>query len=143
MMTTYFWLYMGVGLIILEILTPGFVVLFFGLSALTVALITWLFPNCGPTIQWGAFSALSILYVVGLRKLCKQIFAGKSETGGDPDDDFTGGLVTVTETIAPGKRGRVEYRGTTWDAESGRELAPGATARITGKKNLTLIVETT
>ena len=38
-MTAMYWLYAGVALILFEIMTPGLVSLFFGLAALTVALI--------------------------------------------------------------------------------------------------------
>ena len=39
------------------------------------------------------------------------------------------------------RSGRVDYRGTTWDAESGERIPEGATVEILDKENLTLIVK--
>jgi membrane protein implicated in regulation of membrane protease activity len=140
-MTAMYWLYAGVALILLEIMTPGLVSLFFGLAALTVALIVWLMPTLAQGWQWLLFSALSVLYLVLLRKSLKSVFSGTRKVSDDPDDGFTGKLALVTQSIAPNRPGRVELGGTTWDAEAEGEFDVGASVRVIGKKNLTLRVE--
>ena len=140
-MTAMYWLYAGIALMLFEIMTPGLVSLFFGLSALTVALIAWLVPGFSQGWQWAAFSVFSILYIVLLRKGMKKTFNGDREVSENPRDEFTGKLAVVTEPIAPNKPGRVEVHGTTWTAEAGQELAAGVSVRITGQKNLTFTVE--
>ena len=85
-MTAMYWLYAGVALILLEIMTPGLVSLFFGLAALTVALIVWLMPTLAQGWQWLLFSALSVLYLVLLRKSLKSVFSGTRKVSDDPDD---------------------------------------------------------
>ena len=50
------WILIGLGLAFLELLTPGFVVLFFGLSAITVGLLKLLFPDLGFTVEMLIFS---------------------------------------------------------------------------------------
>lgn len=140
-MTSLYWLYLGVALIVLEVMTPGLVSLFFGLSALTVALLAWLLPAMGQGWQWLAFSLFSILYILLLRKSLKKVFSGDKEVSESLNDEFTGKLATVVEKIAPNKPGRVEFCGSTWTAEAGAEVAAGASVRILGKKNLTLKVE--
>ena len=140
-MTAMYWLYAGVALILLEIMTPGLVSLFFGLAALTVALIVWLMPTLAQGWQWLLFSALSVLYLVLLRKSLKSVFSGTRKVSDDPDDGFTGKLALVTQPIAPNRPGRVELGGTTWTAEAESEFDVGASVRVIGKKNLTLRVE--
>jgi membrane protein implicated in regulation of membrane protease activity len=140
-MTPLYWLYLGVALIILEVMTPGLVSLFFGLAALTVALITWLVPSLGQNLQWLGFCVFSVLYILLLRKSLKKVFNGEREVSDSPNDEFSGKLATVTDAVAPNKPGRVEFCGTTWKAESVATLPVGASVRIVGKKNLTLKIE--
>jgi len=141
LMTPLYWLYLGVGLIIFEAMTPGLVSVFFGLSALTVGLIV-LFVPLPQGVQWLCFSALSVVYLVLLRRSLKRVFNGKVEvSAGDPDDAFTGKRAVVLEAIAPKRPGRVEFNGCAWTAESDAEVPAGASVRIRGKNNLTLNVE--
>jgi membrane protein implicated in regulation of membrane protease activity len=140
-MTALIWLYAGLGLILFEIMTPGFVTLFFGLAALTVALVVWLAPGISQSWQWLGFSVLSVLYIVLLRKSLKNVFSGSREVSEGVDDGFTGRMAVVTEAVAPNRPGRVELGSTTWWAESAQELPVGAAVKVLGKKNLTLSVE--
>ncbi|HQL49912.1 MAG TPA: NfeD family protein [Kiritimatiellia bacterium] len=140
-MTAVYWLYAGVALMLIEVMTPGLVSLFFGLAALTLALIVWLAPELAQGWQWILFSVLSVLYIVLLRKSLKSVFSGAREISDNPDDALTGKLAVVTQSIAPNRPGRVELGGTTWNAEAECELAAGASVRVTGKKNLTVSVE--
>lgn len=140
-MTALLWLYVGVALIILEVMTPGLVSLFFGLSALTVSLLAWLVPAMGQGWQWLAFSVFSVLYILLLRKSLKKVFSGDREVSDSLNDEFTGKLAVVVEKIAPTRPGRVEFGGSTWTAEADAELPAGASVRIVRKKNLTLKVQ--
>jgi len=139
-MSPLYWLYAGVALIIVEVMTPGLVAIFFGLSALTMALITWLFPVLAQGWQWIGFSIFSILYIVLLRKSLKKVFSGEKEVSETLNDEFTGKLAVVVEEIAPNRPGRIELMGSTWTAEADAELPKGASVRVCGKKNLTLKV---
>ncbi len=140
-MTAFYWLYAGVALMLIEVMTPGLVSLFFGLAALTLALIVWLAPELAQGWQWILFSVLSVFYILLLRKSLKSVFSGSREVSDNPDDALTGKLAVVTQPIAPNRPGRVELGGTTWNAEAEGELAAGVSVRVTGKKNLTLRVE--
>ena len=60
-MTPTYWLILGVALIIIEVTVPGLVVVFFGLSALVVALLTWLIPSLPDGVAWLLF-AICLLY---------------------------------------------------------------------------------
>lgn len=141
MMTAVYWLYAGIVLIVLEVMTPGLVSIFFGLSALVLALITWLVPGLPQLAQWLMFSVFSILFIALLRKTLKQTFSGTSEVTEDMFDSFSGKRATVVECISPAKPGRVEFNGSNWTAEAEEDLDVGMLVRIKSKKNLTLYVE--
>jgi inner membrane protein len=138
-MTPVLWLILGVVLLFVELATPGFIVMFFGLAALTIALITWLLP-VGQTMAWLFFALLSVAYILGLRNLLKKILMGDRNAPDRLEDSFIGSYAAVTEAIAPGRPGKVEFSGCQWKAESEAEIGAGERVRIVGKKNLTLTV---
>ncbi len=140
-MTPIYWLALGIVLIIIEVMTPGLVSIFFGLAALTVAVVTWLAPALGQGWQWIGFSVFSVLYIFLLRKSLKKVFNGEREVSGSPSDEFSGKLAVVVEAVAPNKPGRVEFCGTNWTAEAETVFPAGATVRIRSRSNLTLKVE--
>ena len=140
-MNAVYWLYAGIVLIILEVMTPGLVSIFFGLSALLLALITWLVPGLPPLAQWLMFSVFSVLFIALLRKTLKKTFSGTSNVTEDMFDAFSGKRATVVEFISPGKPGRVEFNGSNWTAEADEAFDVGVLVRIKSKKNLTLFVE--
>ena len=78
----WLWLYVGAGLMLAEILTPGFVMFFFGLSAATVGAFVLLLPDpFNPSFKWqlAFFSLFSLIYLVTLRRYVKK--PGGSPTG--------------------------------------------------------------
>ena len=140
-MNAVYWLYAGIALIVLEVMTPGLVSIFFGLAALVLALITWLVPGISQLAQWLMFSVFSILFIALLRKTLKKTFSGTSEVTDDMFDSFSGKRATVVEFISTTHPGRVEFNGSNWTAEAEEEFDIGMLVRIKSKKNLTLFVE--
>ena len=140
-MSPLIWLLSGIALMIVEVATPGFVIGFFGLAAITVAALTKLIPM-SQGWQWLAFSVLTILYIVALRKWLKSIFVGeKNKSVGNPDDSSIGQIVKVTEDIKKNIGGRVDLFGASWMAVAETDIPKGATVRVIGKENLTVKVE--
>ena len=78
----WLWIYVGTFLMLMELLAPGFVIFFFGLSAATVGLCRALLGDAfGLTWQLAAFSGFAILYLVVLRRWLRKTFmGGKVET---------------------------------------------------------------
>ena len=134
------WIILGVVFLVLEVAAPGLISIFFGIAALVVALLTWLFAPT-PTVQWLLFSAFSIISLVLLRKTLRKIFVGDKCVSGVVEDEFVGKSATVVEAVQPNRAGRVEFRGCSWTAESDEELPAGATVRICSKNNITLFVK--
>ena len=135
------WLILGLVLMALEVATPGFILFFFGLAAVTVSGVVYLVNPEAQVWPIVLFVVLSIVYILALRKLFKNIFYGKAKTNGLPFAEFEGHTVTVTRAITPNAPGRVEFRGTEWEAQSEQECAVGARVKIVSKESLTLFVK--
>ena len=99
----WLWLYAGAFLMLMELLAPGFVIFFFGLSAATVGLFRAVIGEAfSPTWQMVAFSVFSILYLVVLRRWLKKTFSGSVESAStDFSNEYVGRVGKVTEAISP------------------------------------------
>lgn len=143
-MTTcaWIWMYVGAGLMLLELLAPGFVIFFFGLAAASVGLCRfWLGETLDTTWQLIAFSAFSIFYLAVLRRWLKSVFTGvKSVSDENFDSDYIGRIGRVTSEIVPPMPGRVMLGDAEWTAESEVALAVGREVRVVSQKNLTMRV---
>ena len=97
----WLWMYAGLFLMLAELIVPGFVIFFFGLAAMTVGGLRFAFGDAF-TLTWqlAAFSALSVLYLVFLRRFFKGIFGGSKEVSmTDLDHDSVGRIGKVTAAI--------------------------------------------
>ena len=139
----WLWLYAGLFLMLMELLAPGFVVFFFGLSAATVGLCRALFGE-GFDLTWqlAAFSAFSILYLVLLRRWMKRLFLGaRSAAKTDFDNEYVGRVGKVVEAVEPPLTGRVEIGDSMWSAAADAPIAAGTTVKVVSQDNLTMKVE--
>jgi len=139
---TTFWLILGLLLMGTELITPGFVLFFFGLSALTVGGAVYFFPPESGAL-WPAilFAVLSVVYLLALRRIFKRVFTGRTGNGKQAFDDFEGQLATVTQAITENAPGKVEFRGAAWTAAADMPIAAGARVKIHRKESLTLFVQ--
>jgi membrane protein implicated in regulation of membrane protease activity len=138
----YIWLLAGVLLIGLELLTPGFVVVFFGIGALITGILSLIIPGMSNSLlaQFLTWAASSLLSLALLRRFFKKTFGGKEITD-DGSDEYVGQTAEVVEAITQKKPGRVSFQGTTWKAITyDEDIAPGDTVEIMKKDNLTLVV---
>lgn len=127
-----------------EILTPGFVMFFFGLSAVSVGALIMVLPeNFDPGLKWqlALFSLFSLVYLVTLRRYVKSVFFGDTAAGNSLDDGVTGRFGEVVAALAPGVPGRVKVGDAEWDAVSSAAVASGAKVKVLSRNNLTLTVE--
>ena len=137
------WFIIGLILIILEFSNPGLITIFFGIGAWIVSVIC-LFLDISLNLQLSIFLISSVLLLVSLRKWFKALFTRKPGTGRAEDevaDEFVGQKAVVTEKITPNRKGRVEFRGSYWTAESYETIPEGASVEILDKDNITLIVK--
>lgn len=125
------WFVVGVGLAFLELLVPAFVIIFFGLGCWVVAGAQLLW-QLSLTQQFVLFIVATLLSIVLLRKWLMNIFRGKLEDRSDAGfDDFPKGAhVSVTQRITPEVHGRIQYRGSFWDAAADEAIEKDETVEI-------------
>jgi len=135
------WFMIGLVLFLLELVVPGFVIFFFGLGAWVTALVC-LIADPGINIQALIFVVVSVLALVGLRKIItKKFFYSKDNRSEEVEDEFTGKEAIALVDFDTEKNGKVEFKGTNWKAESESEIKAGQTVIIIEKENFKLIVE--
>ena len=136
-----FWFILGLGLFLLELAMPGFIIFFFGLGAWVTALVC-LIGNPGTNLQIIIFAVASILLLLALRRIFQKKFLNsKSSQSEDVEDEFTGKEALATIDFGGMKHGKVEFKGTTWTAESESEIKEGQRVIIIEKDSFKLIVE--
>src|SRR5262249_9589857 len=123
----WMWFVAGVGLLIVELVTPGgFFAVFFGVAAMVVGLLT-VAHLAGPEwLQWALFSLLSVIGVLVFRRPVMQRFG--LSTPILPSEEMKGEWALVTEEVRPGELGKVELRGTSWSARANRAVRVGGRA---------------
>jgi len=135
------WFIMGLVLLLLELVIPGFVIFFFGIGAWITALIC-LIANPGINLQVIIFAVTSVLALLAFRKIIQKKFIYTRDDRSDAvEDEFTGKEAVVKEDILPGKTGKVEFKGTSWKAESDSEVKAGQAVIITKKESFKLFVQ--
>ncbi len=122
------WAIIGLVLIILELTTFTFVLMFLGLGAIITAALTWAGVTPETNTQLFAFSASSILLLVVLRKTARSLFAAT----GAPISDDVGQRCEVTKAIPAGGEGEIRHRGSIWTAVSDEpeDIAEGTSVEI-------------
>jgi membrane protein implicated in regulation of membrane protease activity len=135
------WFGLGVVLLLLEFASPGVVLIFFALGAWLVALLS-LMVEISLNLQLGVFVVSSVgLLLVFRSRITQRFNRQRSASPEDASDQFAGKRALVTREIQSGRPGRVEYRGTYWEAVAGEGIPEGAAVEIVEKENLTLVVK--
>ena len=143
MSCAWLWIYAGCALMLLELIVPGFVLCFFGLSAATVGALRFFFGELlTPTGQLAAFSVCSILYIVLLRHWLKKTFTGEmGVTKTDFDHESVGRCGKVTEAIRPPLSGRILLGDAEWTAIADASIDAGSSVKVISQNNLTMKVK--
>lgn len=136
-----FWFILGLFLFLAELVLPGFFIFFFGLGAWVTAVVC-LIGEPGINIQIIIFAFISGLSLITLRRIIqKKFFYSKGNESEEIEDEFTGKEALVISDIGPDVSGKVEFKGTTWKAESKSEIKEGQSVIIIEKENFKLIVK--
>ena len=135
----WLWLIGGVLLLILEVIAPGFFLVFIGAAAIATGLFTLLF-GLGSAPQLALFALYAVIAVLVGRKF----YANRTSDSTDPLlNDRAGRLVgKVVTAVAPVDEhsGRVRVGDSEWSARGG-PAQPGDRVRITGVEGNCLTVE--
>jgi membrane protein implicated in regulation of membrane protease activity len=134
------WFLVGLGLLLLELVLPGLVILFFGVGAWVTALVCAI-TNINLNLQILIFLVASLLGLVLLRKYLKnRFFSKKDEETRDQLEEFIGHKARAVDSFSEGE-GLVEFKGTRWSARSTEAVAKDQWLTILSKDGLTLIVK--
>lgn len=139
----WYWLILGMILLMSEFIVPGFIIFFFGVAACLVAVLTYFVPGLDLFWEILIFIFSSIMLLIISRRYIPSVFKGKNNICDvDVDlDDVSGQTATAVTDIPADGSGKVEFRGSLWNAVTGEEICAGECVRIISRKNITLIVE--
>lgn len=137
-MSWWIWVLLGIGLLVVEMATPGgLFALFFGVGAILTAILAAL--GAGATAQWLAFTVISVVLLATLRRTLQERLApGRTES----IDSLVGAEVTLLGDVPGGGEGKAELRGVPWIARaaSGLALRKGQRCRVERVDGVTLWV---
>jgi membrane protein implicated in regulation of membrane protease activity len=134
------WFLVGLGLLLLELVLPGLVILFFGAGAWVTALVCAI-TDIGLNLQILIFLVASLLGLVLLRKYLKRQFFGKKDAEiEDQLEEFIGRKARAIQDFKDGA-GKVEFKGTQWSARSQEQVSKGQWVTIQSKESLILQVK--
>jgi membrane protein implicated in regulation of membrane protease activity len=135
-----FWFLLGLILFVLELVMPGFIIFFFGIGAWITALIC-LLSTPGTNLQIIIFAVTSVITLIAFRRFLQNKFFHRGTHSEDVEDEFTGKEAIASGDFGGLKQGKVEFKGTSWSAESVSEIKGGQRVIIIEKESFKLIVE--
>jgi membrane protein implicated in regulation of membrane protease activity len=134
---------LGIGLLGVEmfVIDAQFYLVFIGLSAAVVGLLGLAGADLPHWSEWLVFSVLAVGAMLAFRRRLYDMVRNRS---GQVDERLTvGDRVVVPARLEPGQTGRVEYRGSSWNARNAgaAPIEAGREALITQVDGLTLHVK--
>ena len=129
----WMWIVGGVLLVIAELAIPAFFVIWFGLGALLVGVVTLLFPGVSATAQIALWIVASLAMVVLWFKVFRP---GSAKTlAGTADGDAIGEVGLVSDAVTPFRRGRVRFQrplmgAEEWACRAEEEIPVGERVRV-------------
>ena len=109
------WVGIGIICIIIEIFTPGFLFMSFGIGAIVTGIIVWM-TNAGIPVQILIFAVITFVVFLLTRKLSKKLISEESEPTNV--DALKGKQGIVIKEIPADGRGYVKVGGEEWSAVS-------------------------
>jgi membrane protein implicated in regulation of membrane protease activity len=136
----WLWLIGGVLLLILEVIAPGFFLVFIGAAAIATGLFTVLF-DLGTAPQLALFALYAAIAVLGGRRFYSNRTPSADPLLNDRAGRLVGKVVTVVAAVDD-HDGRVRVGDSDWSARGG-PAAIGERVKITGVDGNCLTVEPT
>lgn len=126
------WFVLGAALMVAELFTPAFIIVFFGVGAWAAALVAAVWP--GLEQELAAFLIVSVLALFLLRRRLVRTFQGRRTEArqGLPEFAYIGRQAEVTRSIPAGGEGEIALGGSYWRATSSGNIPAGSTVRVLG-----------
>lgn len=137
-MSAGLWAGLGLVLLIVEVTSGTFVVMFFGVSALLLAAYKLFQPANYALYEITAWIALGVLLALGLRKIILQKWGSGRQMEIDQDQ-----IITVTQDIASHGEAQISYQGTVWTAynDSEKKISSGDKVKVLRTEGIRLIIK--
>jgi membrane protein implicated in regulation of membrane protease activity len=135
------WFIIGFVFFVLEFIVPGLILFFFAVGAWVVAILTFLM-DVSINTQLVVFTASSVLTILLFRQSLKKLLWTRKNNS-EIEDEFIGKTARAQTDIRPGMNGKVEFKGTIWDASSQDIIEKGENVVIVGNESILLIVKST
>jgi inner membrane protein len=139
MSTITIWVLLGTGLLVTEMLSGTFFLLFLSLGAFSASLAA-LFGLQSIPLQIVICAVVACLGFFLLKKPLQKKLLKSAAIHIDQ-----GQILRMEQPLAPGQTTRISYQGTTWDARNTDSVAlnPGDRARIAGTEGHILLLKNT
>ena len=133
------WFIIGFVFFIFEFALPGLILFFFALGAWITAVLA-LFIDLSFNAQIAVFLGASVLTILLFRKWVKKLVWSKKHIS-EIEDEFLGKTGIAESSIGLGMNGKVDFKGTSWDAKSDDSIEKGEEVTIIGNDSILLIVK--
>lgn len=134
------WLILGLVLLVFEIMSGTFVLLFFAVAAFVVGVLAWLGVVDSNVTQMVLFGAIG---GGGLLLFKDKVRHALQKSGNEKYKVDAGEVITLDTSIQAGAQAEVNYQGTKWTAvnEAGRALDAGEKVKIVRIDGVKLVVK--
>jgi inner membrane protein len=135
------WIAVGAILLVLELtlIAADFYLVFLGVAALVIGMVTLTGFLAAAWLQWLVFAALAAFFMVTFRRWVYEKLRRKMPV---VNSGPVGQTLVLSAELKPGESCRLEYCGSSWSAINGgtSPIVAGARARIERVDGLTLVV---
>ncbi|MEO0081948.1 MAG: NfeD family protein [candidate division WOR-3 bacterium] len=132
-----FWIVAGLVIAALEMVVPGFFIIWFGVAGVVTGILAIFIRN--QWAQFGIFLGLSAVLVMCSRLIARRITKPEPEPVGAMR--LVGVEGVVVRTIEPGNPGRVKVIGEEWRAEASRAIPAGTRVKVVRVEGTRVMVE--
>ncbi|MFX3625324.1 MAG: NfeD family protein [Ectobacillus sp.] len=130
------WLLIAGGLVIAEMLTFTFYLLWLGIGALFGGIVAFFVPDLWTQVI--VASIVSLVLTVFSKPIVKKIRMGRGYT--DPVDTIVGKTGIVMQNITDEANGIVKVSGDTWSATAAKPISRGERVVVLGRRSTVLLV---
>ena len=138
-MEWWLWVILGVVLLAAEMVSAGLFLIFFGVGGIVVGVLVRFHVIEAAWMQWLAFSVVSLVLMALLRKPLQQRLKinVRKEV-----DTMLGERAVASQEMAAGGIGKVELRGSTWQARNlgAAPVKSGQGCKVEKVEGITLLV---
>ena len=135
----WFWLSLGLVLVIIEMIVPGVFFLWFGIGAFATGIIAFVIRGLAIKYLVSIFGILSVITVFLGRKYIKKTDVIKTGIN-DSNAKYVGKVVKAANSFENGI-GRVFLGDTAWEAECSSDAKEGQALKVVSVKDAVLVVE--